>query len=90
MKNKYMIATKAFHKLGEISRSEPDLCVISKEDADNYYGSWVTGFGFIEVRFPKKTTRALTAEDVEKYKGRYGIGKQRFEITSEELAEDAQ
>ena len=68
--NKFMMATKAMHKLGDISRSE-DLCVISSETDTHYIGNWVTGFGFACVEFPKETTRELTAEEVEKYNKTY-------------------
>jgi hypothetical protein len=69
--NKYMIATKAIHMLGDISRKEEDLCIISKEDEENYIGMWVTGFGFFDVKFPKETTRELTQEEVNKYNETY-------------------
>lgn len=65
--NPYMMATKAFHQLGEISSDGPDLCHINSVDGDYYVGSWVTGYGFFNVRFPKETTRNLTTEEVEKY-----------------------
>ena len=71
MKVKYMIGTTAIHKLGDISREEGDLCRISKEDNENYYGSWVTGFGFFDVKFPKSTTRELTPEEVEYWNKKY-------------------
>lgn len=64
---KYMMATKATHKLGEISSNEPDLCIIYKEDDENYIGNWVTGFGFVNVCFPKSTTRELTPEEIKHY-----------------------
>lgn len=67
---RYMMATKANHELGDISREEPDLCVIHGEDEENYIGNWVTGFGFINVKFPKSTTRELTDEEKEKWNGR--------------------
>ena len=75
--NKYMMATKAFHQLGEISRDEGDICHIHDETDEHYIGSWVTGFGFIGVRFPKETTRKLTLEEVLRYsRCRYQIGSQ--------------
>jgi hypothetical protein len=75
MKTKYMMATKAIHQLGDISSSIPDLCVIHSEDDDNYIGNWVSGFGFVDVKFPKNTTRELTPEEVDKYHGNiYFIG----------------
>jgi hypothetical protein len=64
-----MMATEAFDKLGNISRDNPDVCVIFEEDEGNYYGNWVTGFGFTNVRFPKATTRELTAEEKDRYDG---------------------
>lgn len=54
-----MLATKAYHKLGEISSKVPDRCTVYEEDDHNYYGSWDVGFGFIDVRFPKETTKKI-------------------------------
>lgn len=65
--SKYMMATKAIHKLEDISRDEPDLCHISLECEDDYVGSWVTGIGYVNVIFPKKTTRELTVGETQKY-----------------------
>jgi len=76
---RYMMATKATHMLGDISREEPDLCFITGVEENCYIGHWVEGFGFINVEFPKETTRELTAEEKEKYHGKiiqiggYGI-----------------
>jgi len=70
MKSKYMMATTAIHKLGDISSDKEDLCFVSSEDEDNYIGQWVTGFGFIDVKFPKETTRNLTDEEIEYYNKR--------------------
>ena len=67
MKPKYMMATKAIHKMGDISRDKPDLCIINSEDESNYIGNWVTGYGFVEVEFPKETTRELTEEEIKNY-----------------------
>jgi len=66
--NKYMMATKAIHKLGDISRDMEDICQIHLETEKNYIGSWVTGYGFLNVHFPKETTRDLTEEEREKYR----------------------
>ena len=72
----YKIATKAIHKLGDISRHVDDgnysdnLCIVTSEDETNFIGSWVTGFGFFNVKFPKETTRDLTEEEVEYFNGR--------------------
>ncbi len=68
MKEKYMMATKATHKMGDISSDEPDLCIVFEENEDNYIGQWVTGFGFV-VEFPKTTTKELSKEDIDKYNG---------------------
>jgi len=68
--SRYMMATKAYHGLGDISSEEPDLCVIHGEDKENYIGNWVTGLGFCNVRFPKKTTRELNSEEKEKFDGK--------------------
>lgn len=70
----YMMATKAIHQLGDISRKEPDLCIIDSEDSQHFIGAWVidvTGYGlYINVRFPKSTTRELTDEEKEEWHGR--------------------
>lgn len=71
MSYRYMMATVASHKLGDISRDEPDLCVVHDEDETDYIGNWVTGFGFVNVRFPKTTTRELTDAEVEYYDGKH-------------------
>lgn len=63
------MATKALHKLGDISSDTPDLCTISGEDGDNYIGMWVYGLGFFNVKFPKETTRIPTDEEKNKYIG---------------------
>jgi hypothetical protein len=68
---KYMMATKAIHKLGDISSDEPDLCYIHREDDENYIGNWVTGFGLINVKFPKATTRELTPKEIEYFNSQY-------------------
>ena len=70
MTGRYMMATTAHHQLGDISRDKPDLAWITSEDGDTYTGAWVTGFGYVNVRFPKATTRELTAEERAHYDGR--------------------
>jgi hypothetical protein len=65
----YRMATTAIHKMGDISRDEPSLCYIRGESGDDYIGEWQTGYGFIDVRFPKATTRKLTPEEHAKYSG---------------------
>ena len=66
-----MMATKATHQLGDISSPEPDICRIESEDDDNYIGRWVCGMGFVDVKFPKSSTRGLTSEEVEHYSKQY-------------------
>jgi len=36
---------------------------------DDYIGNWVTGFGYINVRFPRATTRDLTPAERARYDG---------------------
>lgn len=67
---KYMMATKAIHQLGDISRDKPDICRIDTADEWNYFGAWVTGFGFFDVAFPRETTRELTDEEFNHYNGK--------------------
>lgn len=66
---RYMMATKAIHKTGNISRKNPDLCYVCSEDAENFIGNWVTGFGFVYVKFPKNTTRELTVKERDEFNG---------------------
>lgn len=69
--DKYMMATIAIHKMGDISRDKPELCRVTQESETDYYGMWVTGMGFFNVRFPKETTRDLTKEEIDKYNSTY-------------------
>lgn len=55
--------TEAHHKLGDISRDDGDFLYVEREDDDDYIGHWMTGYGFIEVRFPKATTRDITPDE---------------------------
>lgn len=66
MKARYLMATEAHHKLGDISRDEPDYIWATSEDAENYYGNWCAGLGFVNVRFPKHTTREMTVAEAER------------------------
>lgn len=67
---RYMMATVAHHQLGDISSDRPTLCDIDSEDEENYIGNWVDGFGFVEVKFPKATTRELTDDEKNFHNGR--------------------
>jgi len=69
--DKYMMATTAIHKLGDLSRNPSDLCRVSKESVTDYYGMWITGMSVFNIRFPKETTRELTKEEIEKYNNTY-------------------
>lgn len=95
--DKYMMATKAIHKMGDISRDSEDICYVHKEKDDHYIGNWITGYGFIEVKFPKETTRELTEEEIEYYnKKSFQIGSQPpwkldiDEVVSEKQSNPAQ
>ena len=61
------MATKAIHKLGDISRKPADLCVVKSYNDEFYIGQWVTGLGYVKVKFPKKTTRTLTDKEIKKF-----------------------
>jgi len=67
----YYIATKAYHQLGDISRKGGELMWSENETHDFYVGIWITGMGFTNVLFPKKKTRRLTKEEIEKYSKSY-------------------
>jgi hypothetical protein len=69
---KHMMATKANHKMGDLSREEPQLVIIGRENPETgeYVGNWVSGFGFFDVHFPKETTRELSRAEVLYYEGR--------------------
>lgn len=70
--HRHMMATTAYHKLGDISREKPDLCFIHGDDGENWVGNWMTGLGFFRVKFPKKSTRKLTKKEKE-YWGKHYI-----------------
>lgn len=44
----------------DISREDGDFFYVDEEKEDSYIGRWLTGYGFVEVTFPKRTTRKLT------------------------------
>lgn len=70
---RYMMATSAMSGgriPADISREEPDLCYVDGEDGADWIGRWVEGFGFVNVRFPKRTTRDLTEEEIVRYDGK--------------------
>jgi len=66
----HMMATKAYHLLGDISSDEPDICFIYGEADEYWVGQWVTGFGFFDVLYPKETTRELTDQEIKEHDGK--------------------
>jgi hypothetical protein len=78
---RYMMATIAHHKLGDLSRPEPNLALITGEDDEHWIGSWVEGLGYFNVRFPKATTRGLSPAELEQYDGHFlDVGASRYVI----------
>lgn len=71
MADRYMMATQAIHAVGNLSRDEPSLAIVYRETERDWIGEWATGVGFVNVRFPKETTRELTAEEREQYDGKW-------------------
>lgn len=66
-KSKYMIASDAWHRTGDVSR-DPAICEIYAESDNVYIGRWLVGLGYERIQFPKNTTRDLTEKEKEKYK----------------------
>jgi hypothetical protein len=48
----YKMATLAYHKLGNISRRDDELCLVYARIGGVYIGAWVEGFGFFDVLLP--------------------------------------
>lgn len=85
--NKYMMATKAQHKLGDLSRDNESLCYIQGETDTHYIGYWVNSFGFINVEFPKDTTRELTQEEIDRWDGAHiAIGQSGYTLEAAQNA----
>jgi len=87
MPDRYLMATTARHALGDLSRDQPHLALIYGEDGDDWIGEWVTGIGYINVRFPKANCRELTAEERAEYQNRIvqaGNGTFRIDIAGED------
>jgi hypothetical protein len=68
---KYRMATQAAHITGDLGRENPALCIVHGETADHYVGSFIFGFGFYNVKFPKATTRKLTPEEAARFNGAF-------------------
>lgn len=82
-RKRYAMATSAFTFGGrDISRNTPDLAWMESEDEENFYGRWLTGIGFINVKFPKDTVRPLTDEEVAHYNTKRVVGPGIDEIIS--------
>jgi len=62
---RHMMGTTAISRAGDISRDEEDYCYIKEQTDEGYIGSWVEGYGFINVLFPTETTRECTPEEQE-------------------------
>ena len=90
MCKRYMMATKACHLLGDISRDVEDVCIVDYEDDEYYYGEWLRKFVcMVHVQFPKSSTRDLTGKELTKHKkiiDGFFINKRRREIQSESKA----
>lgn len=61
--------------MGDLSRSGASidsLCILQGYDAaaDEYIGNWITGFGFMDVRYPADTVRELTDEEYHELDGK--------------------
>jgi len=69
-----MMATRAIHTLGDISRDEPSLAIIYEEAGENWIGEWATGLGMVNVLFPKASTRELTDEERSLYRTKVIVG----------------
>lgn len=72
MADRYIMATRACTAGNtDISRDEPNLAIVYSETNDCYIGEWAAGFGFVNVLFPKDTTRELTDAEKDHYRGKY-------------------
>lgn len=59
IKPRYLMGTKAYHQLGDISSDEYDLFSANGETEKYWVGMWTTGFGFLNILFPKETSREV-------------------------------
>lgn len=55
--------TTAIHQLGDISRPKGDYFRVESVTAGAYVGNWLTGYGFVGVRFPAESSRSLTEDE---------------------------
>jgi hypothetical protein len=63
----FILATKANHQLGDISRRNGDIAIVSQKDDQHYCGQWANGFGFFNVKFPIETSKVISKEEAEKF-----------------------
>ena len=63
----YLLATKAIHKLGDISRDYGDIAIVSQKDDKYYCGYWANGFGFFNIKFPIDTSKIITKEEAQQF-----------------------
>ena len=69
-----LLATRAYHRLGDVSRKKLDLCFVSGETEKFFIGCWYKHSFLTDVIFPKKTTRKIaSAEEAKKYLDCYHI-----------------
>jgi hypothetical protein len=67
---RYMMATRAYFELDDLSRNPADICRVNGEDDKDYIGRWFLEPRFqVGVHFPKETTRELTVEEQARYNG---------------------
>ena len=79
LKNKPLAIVKggsdAIHKLGNIKRDNDNAFTIHKEDDNFFYGMFLEGFGFFDVKINKEDIRELTEKEIENISNsNYGIG----------------
>lgn len=60
---KIRMGTTAHHLLGDISREQAEICVLTEESETHYMGFWLEGFAMMGTKFPKDSVRELTEEE---------------------------
>ena len=59
-----LMATRASHKLGDVSCEKFTLAAFHTEEDNAYIGHFIEGAGLIDLVFPKSGCRWLTEEEV--------------------------
>ena len=68
-----LLATKAYHRLGDASQKKLRLCFVSRETEKFFIGYWRNSYLF-DVVFPKETTKKISSvEEIKKYLNPYHI-----------------